>query len=76
MNPMFEIALGFNKQLKTDGDGFGIGAQLGYMVNFTKSPWVNSQTDNDVQNVNDTGFEGFFFTLTIGGGGFKPIATE
>lgn len=74
--PMMQIALGFNKLLSKVNGGWTVGAQVGYLVNLGKDDWRNAQTNNDVKGVNDTGYEGFFFTILIGGGGFSLNEAE
>jgi len=71
-NPMMDFAINFNKLLsKTGNGGFCIGASLGYMLNLSTTDWQNVQTKQAVTGVDETGYQGFYIKVIIGGGGFK-----
>lgn len=71
-NPMMDFAVNFNKLLSKNGNsGFCVGASLGYMLKLSTTDWQNVQTKQAVTGVDDTGYQGFYVKVIIGGGGFK-----
>lgn len=69
--PMLEIKIGLNKMLKDITRGPVLGLDIGYQFNVQEGEWKNTETGNIVGDINMTGYQGLFVTLTIGGGGFK-----
>ncbi|HEY9113425.1 MAG TPA: hypothetical protein VIN10_01915 [Bacteroidales bacterium] len=71
-NAMLDIAVNFNKLLsKTGNSGFCVGASVGYMLSLSDTDWQNVQTKQAITGVDDTGYNGFYVKVIIGGGGFK-----
>jgi hypothetical protein len=67
--PMIELKVGLNKMLKDMGR-VALGLDLGVMFNVNQSDWKNLETGDLVTGIDQTGFNGIYLNLTIGGGKF------
>ena len=67
--PMLEAKVGVNKLLKDMGRIL-IGLDVGVQFNVASGDWMNTETNEIVNDIDQTGFTGVFVNLTIGGGKF------
>lgn len=69
MVPMLEVKVGLTKMLKDMGR-VGIGLDVGFRFSVAKGDWTNVETGEIVNDIEQSGYDGLFVNLTIGGGKF------
>ena len=69
--PVMDIRIGAGRLLSQKQKGFFLSLDIGYVFDFTKGNWKNSNSGEKVSGVESPSFNGFYVRLNIGGGRFK-----